>query len=434
MIQLKEYQQSIVYSAINNLNGACLFLDMGLGKSIVALEILHQLMKYKILIIAPLNVCRYTWTNEIKKFNKNNYDINVVCGEFKSVNEYSYTLINFEKVTKYKDLISIQNFDAIIIDESTRVKNPKTQIGKTLLKITRANRNAFVMCLTGTPAPERLHDLWSQISMVDRGESLGASYYSFLSKWFYKGGFRGYEWLPRHNAKEEIVDKVKNFCYIVERKDTNINNQCEHINVEFEMLEVEKKAYQIVKRKYILNVDDEQVLSKTASETINKLSQISCGFVYTDAQETKYLVTQSSKDNYLLSLVEQLTKCIVVYYYEATKEKLLKLLSPYHVYEIDQEQDFAKCETGVLLLHTQSGAYGLNLQYCNNMIFYSLTYSLERYLQTLKRIDRIGQDKVCYYYYLINSEIDKVIKEKLNDKEVKALDIIRKMKESEERE
>ena len=188
-----KYQEAAINKIIE-INRCGLFLDMGLGKTVITLTAINELkFNYfdvsKVLIIAPLRVAEDTWINEIHKWEHlNNLVVSLILGDkskrIKALNaQADIYVVNRENVSWLVDYLGKHwDFDMVVIDELSSFKNSSSLRFKGLKKvITKSNR---VVGLTGTPNPNGFMDLWSQIYLLDSGERLGRTLTSYRNEFF----------------------------------------------------------------------------------------------------------------------------------------------------------------------------------------------------------------------------------------------------------
>ncbi|MBE0435913.1 MAG: DEAD/DEAH box helicase, partial [Methylomicrobium sp.] len=212
---LHHYQNKAVDTILDRQKCA-LWLDLGLGKSVVTLTAISDLLDgfavKRVLVIAPLRVARSVWLDEAKKWEHlNDLRISVCVGDIKKrTNALSADadifVINRECVPWLVNFYGKKwPFDMIVVDESTSFKNPTRQRFKALRRVSgRAN---YMVLLSGTPIPNGLADLWSQFYLLDGGERLGRTLTQFRSRWFTKH-YSGFGYVPNAGALDEVKNIV----------------------------------------------------------------------------------------------------------------------------------------------------------------------------------------------------------------------------------
>ena len=333
------------------------------------------------------------------------------------------------------------DWDIIIIDESTCIKDPTSKIALAMLNLTYNVPDAYVMCLTGTPNPEESLDFYTQISVVDRGKRFGQSFNAWRNKYFYRPPY-SYNWVPfpfgpeGHSIKEVISDLCKDLCYVltdVELKEKIHLPEKRDIDVQF-ILENKTNKYYLEMKNNVLSLKDTDITAQNAAIVISKLLQLSSGIIYDNGigtqRQTHFIGLEKIKA--LITLINTINgKIIVCYNFNASYDNLCLYLDLYNIEYANAseitEQEFASSKTiKVLLLQPASCAYGSNYQEdCHIMIWYEGQSSGEKFSQTEARIYRQGQKKECIFYYLLGKgTYDKLARDKTRDKKTKALDIL----------
>jgi SNF2 family DNA or RNA helicase len=405
-----------------------LFLEMGLGKTVTTLTAIQQLISEldiaKVLIVAPKRVADMVWTAEAKEWEHlQGLSFAKIQGNEKQRLEAMQTKAQIYLVSRDNAAWlcgqfggSMLPYDMVVIDESSSFKNPSSVRFKAL-------KNAIqnvprVVLLTGTPSPNGLLDLWSQIYLLDRGQRLGKNITAYREAYFRKGysGF-GYELL---NQYEELIrSKISDICVSMKASDyLDLPARVEHL-VPID-LGSELKNYKRFEREQIMQtLDGTQVTALNAAALSNKLCQYANGTVYDGERSTHDL--HSFKLDALDEIVEasQGAPILVAWAFKHDRDRI-KQQHP-HARTIENQKDLDDWNAGkiqMLLMHPASGGHGLNLQHGGNIIvWYGMTWSLELYMQLNARLDRSGQTKSVQVYHLISSgtideDVIKAIKNK----------------------
>lgn len=425
-----KYQIKCVDHCIKNKRSA-LFLDMGLGKTVIILTVINYLLNRMdirgALILAPLRVVYEVWPAEVIKWDHlSHLSVGVLHGSKKervlksgnnlfAINYEGFPWL-YEQLQKYKrDKFP---FDYIIFDESTAIKNPKTKRFKLLKKIMKAFPRRTI--LTGTPSPNSLEDLWSQYFLLDDGERLGKSKHWFRQNYFYPIDYNQYQWAPYPTTAKTLSKKIEDITIRLTAEDylkmpPIINN-----NVEWSMTESIKKQYKKFERDYLLELQDETVTAVNAAALSTKLRQFISGFLY--SEEKEYIVHQEKLD--VLDEVvqsyygEQILIAIQYRYeYEMIKARYPKIpvifggINP----NVTRNRVHAwntKCSP-YLVVHPASIAHGVNLQKGGRiLVWYSIPWSYEHYTQLRGRLYRQGQEKpvICHHLIAKNTVENKVVR------------------------
>ena len=402
-----------------------LFLDMGLGKTVTTLTAVKEL-KYnrfqvcKVLVIAPKKVAEGTWTKEAAKWDHTKMlRVSPVLGSqakrIRALNTPAdLYVINRENICWLVDYYrNAWPFDMVVIDESSSFKSHSAKRFKALAGI--SSRISRMVELTGTPSPNGLADLWSQVYLLDGGERLGKRYSQFRERYFQpdKRGADGmiYSYEAKPGTEESILAKISDICISMKAEDYLELPDLTYHEVPVELDKKSWRAYQDLERKMILELpeDDELISVTSAAALSNKLLQLANGAVYDEDRQVHEV--HDCKIEAFLELVESLQgKPVLVFYnYQHDRERILKALekSGLRIRELKTTQDEDDWNAGridILLTHPASSAYGLNLQQGgNHVIWFGLTWNYELYTQANKRLHRQGQVNKVIIHHLVST-------------------------------
>ena len=393
-----------------------LFLEMGLGKSVVTLTAIWELMlNYflvtKVLVIAPLRVARDTWPSEIKKWEHlRGLTYSVVIGSEKErrlavMATAQVYLINRENVKWLIDNYPF-TFDMVVIDELSSFKNHQAQRFKALRKVRPGI--ARIVGLTGTPAPNGLMDLWAEIGILDLGERLGRFIGAYREQYFTPDKRNQnviFSYKPKSEAEDAIYEKIKDIAISMKSMDHIKMPECIHSSVTVRMDEKEKKFYEQLKKDMFLPFEEGEIDAVNAAALSNKLIQMANGAVYTEGE--KYVVIHDRKLDALEDLIEAANgkPVLIAYWYKHDLERIQNRFP--QALKLDSQKDFEDWNAGkvpVALIHPASAGHGLNLQAGGStIIWFSLTWSLELYQQTNARLHRQGQKDTVVIEHIINA-------------------------------
>lgn len=398
-----------------------LLLDMGLGKSICTLMAINQLINNRfevtiVLLIAPKKVAESTWVQEATKWDDTkNLKIVKVLGSAKQRIDALHTkadvyVINRENVTwlcdYYKHTIKQWPFDMLVVDESSSFKNPRAKRFKSLRRV----RGLFdrIVILTGTPAPNTLMDLWSQIYLLDGGERLGRTITEYRDRYFVPDKTNGhvvYSYRLKASAEKDIYKRLQSVCMSLKAADyLSLPERIENV-IRVEMTDAEKALYQMMERQHVLAISDSEIIALTAAAVANKLLQMANGYVYDDDKHCTKIHEQ--KIEVLKELADtNAGKPMLVFYNFRHDLTAIKKAFP-NARELKTDADVADWNNGhidMLLAHPASAGYGLNLQAGGHIIvWYGLTWSLEQYQQANARLYRQGQKDTVIIHHLVTT-------------------------------
>lgn len=419
-----EYQKFCIQKILD-VKKVGIWQDMGLGKTVTTLTAVKEL-KYnrfqvcKVLVIAPKKVAEGTWTKEAAKWDHTKMlRVSPVLGSqakrIRALNTPAdLYVINRENICWLVDYYrNAWPFDMVVIDESSSFKSHSAKRFKALAGI--RSRISRMVELTGTPSPNGLADLWSQVYLLDGGERLGKRYSQFRERYFQpdKRGADGmiYSYEAKPGTEESILAKISDICISMKAEDYLELPDLIYHEVPVELDKKSWKSYQDLERKMILELpeDDELISVTSAAALSNKLLQLANGAVYDEDRQVHEV--HDCKIEAFLELVESLQgKPVLVFYnYQHDRERILKALekSGLRIRELKTTQDEDDWNAGridILLTHPASSAYGLNLQQGgNHVIWFGLTWNYELYTQANKRLHRQGQVNKVIIHHLVST-------------------------------
>lgn len=410
--------QSYCYERILNTPYIALWLDMGLGKTVITLTAINAL-KYdrlepiKALVIAPKKVAEATWQEEAKQWEHlKHLKFSTVLGNVRErkaalAADADIYVINRDNVKWLVGVCEKWPFNCVVLDEASSFKDHSTQRFKAL-KSVRPEIDRLIE-LTGTPAPHSALDLWAQVYLLDQGERLGRFYSRYRSEFFNpdkRSTTQIFTWKEKPGALEKIQEKLTDICISMKSEDyINLPDLIEDI-VPVALSEHVQAAYSDFERSAVLSLGDEEVTALNAASLLNKLLQFSNGAVYDGDHEAHAVHTE--KLDALRELVERLNgeHVLLFYAFQHDKERIEAALSDLKLnirfYKgADDAADWNSGKIDVLIAHPASCAYGLNLQFGgSHVIWFGLTWSLELYQQANKRLHRNGQTKPVFVHIL----------------------------------
>ena len=427
-----EYQ---VYTTdfILNHTAAGIFLDMGLGKSVIALtavmELLHDRFDVsKVLVIAPLRVANTTWLDEVLKWEHlRGLIVSKVLGSkkdrtmalYKKADVYTINRENVPWLVEFYK--NCWPFDMVIIDELSSFKSPSAKRFRALKKVRHKIKR--IVGLTGTPAPNGLLDIWSQIYLLDGGERLGRTFSGYRSRYFhpqkYINGGIPTDYCLNEGAEEKIYSLISDFCISMKALEYLQMPDIIFNKVEVELSEKEMKLYLQLERDLLLPLEDSDVDAVNAAVLVNKLLQMSGGAVYDEFGDVQHI--HNKKLDALEDLIEAANgKPVLIYY--AFKHERERIKKQFDTGEINTSEDIVKWNRGEMklaLCHPASTGHGLNLQEGGyTIIWFGLTWSLELYQQANARLWRQGQKQtVVIHHILTKYTIDHRVMTALADKD-----------------
>lgn len=399
-----------------------LFLDMGLGKTVITLTAINELLYHrfevsKVLVIAPKKVAETTWSAEAQKWEHlKHLRISKLIGtaqqRIRALNTPADVyVINRENVPWLVDYDSnAWRFDMVVVDELSSFKSNKAQRFKSLCYV-RQHIRRFVG-LTGTPASNGLTDLWAQVYLLDGGERLGKNITHFRTRYCecetHGGHFITYSMKP--GAEESIKAAISDICISMKTEDYLTLPDCITVDVPVILDARAKRRYEQFEKDMLLQIDENTLDAGTAAVLTGKLLQFANGAVY--AENKNAVEIHSCKLDVLSELIEGLNgqHVLLFYNFQHDVDRITARFakSGLMVRQLKTDTDCRDWNNGkidILLAHPASAGYGLNLQQGgHHIIWFGLNWSLELYEQANKRLHRQGQREAVIIHRLITQD------------------------------
>lgn len=402
------------------------FLDMGLGKTISTLTAIEEL-KYDyceidtVLVIAPKRVAETVWEEEAKKWDHTKH---LTFSKIIGTEKQRLTAL---KVKADVHIISRDNiawlcslyaaklpYDMLVIDELSSFKAYQTQRFKSL----RLARPWFkrVVGLTGTPAPNGLINLWSQMYLIDRGERLEKTITAYRSRYFRPGASNGYvvySYNLLSDSERLIQERIKDICISMRAEDyLEMPERIDNF-VRVTMPDKLMDAYKKFERENVITLANEieegitTVNAVNAAALSNKLLQFANGAMY---DENKNVIPiHDLKLEALKEIIEAADgkPVLVAWTYQFDRDRIknyFRSMAPRELKTAEDINDWNAGKVQLMLAHPASAGHGINLQAGGNIIvWYGLTWSLELYQQFNARLYRQGQKQRTIIHHIVNS-------------------------------
>ena len=458
-----------------------LFLTMGLGKTAIILETLWELNPAcHVLIIAPKNIARCTWQNEIEKWNMPIRTQSLVVNEkgkdlskkkrdeildsIPTNTQGTVYFINRELVPALVKRFPEQSFPfkIVIIDESQSFKSYSSARFKAL-KTVRPYIDRLIL-LTGSPTPKSLEDLWSQIYLLDEGFRLGKNITTYRNTYFDPGlminnhpvDYRPKPMMIAPNGKPYLDENG-----MVISAETAIYNRISDIVISMKnkyiklppityndmyayMSDDEMKRYKNFMKTNVLDLaNGDKIEAANAAVLSAKLSQMASGAIYCNTtdengnpipnKDHKYEIVHEHK----LELCEYIinntdSPVIIAYHFKSDLDMLMDYLPKHGIQPVvfdgtpQMEKSWNAKQIPVMLIQPASCGFGLNFQQGGHtLIWYTIPWSLEEYEQTNARIYRQGQtEPVIIHHLMTKGTIDKRILSAVNKKSLSQQDLL----------
>ena len=429
-----------------------IFLNMSGGKTLITLDALCELqVTGHILVVAPKTIARSVWQGEIEKFGYpirtkslvvNERDKNLTKAKrdalieaiphepatmyFISQDLLPYLVNTLPEIPGYQQQLSIERsaqpvvawpFSTVIIDESQGFGSPTAKRFKAMARVAPLTQR-FIE-LSGTPTPNGLLNLWSQMYLLDQGQALAPTYSEYQSFCFdvvAKVDHRPIKWEPKDWAPQWIHQRVTHMVMSAENAEIPlpaVNYQEVRVSLDYD----QAKAYRSFRRNATLELSSEdpndpqvRVLeAKNAAVLHGKLLQYASGTIYTDDTGAYDVIHEKKLEltDYLIRQHPE-SSVLIAYRFRSERAQLMDYLSRAgHAVESfdgspEMIQRWNDRQIPVMLLQPQSAGHGVNLQHGGNvLIWHTLPESMAQYKQTNSRLIRISQDATVQIYYLL---------------------------------
>ena len=427
---LHEYQRYSIQFIVKHPFSA-LLLDCGLGKTIITLTALEDLLfdyfeAHRVLVICPLRVCA-VWANEIhhwKHLNSLQYIIAFGTAEERKAafnRRADIYIINRENVQWLVEDSGLPfDFDTIVVDELSSFKNHRSKRFRAMMKVRPKVKR--VIGLTGTPSSNGLMDLWAQFRLLDLGERLGRFIGNYRNTYFDPDKRNGpvvFSYKPKPGAEEAIYRRIADITISMKGSDylhlpDRVMNE-----VSVRMSESEEAHYRTFKKEMLLSLKGLEIDASNAAVLTGKLLQLANGAVYDGAGTVAHL--HDRKLEALEDLIEAVNgkPVLIAYWFQHDRNRILGRFPAEMLDTTDSITRWNHGEIPVALIHPASAGHGLNLQTGGStLIWFSLTWSLELYQQTNARLWRQGQkDTVVIHHIITTGTIDEQVMKALMHKD-----------------
>lgn len=426
---------------------AALLLDCGLGKTAITMTAGEELGCHNILVVAPRLVVD-EWVEEGQKWDHLKH-LKIVAVEpdkprqtrkeyfaRKILEPADIHVISRDAVDylKKSGLVKMEDYDMIVLDESTSFKNYSADRTLAVTGIVGPRK----VLLTGTPMPKDVADLFAQYRILDGGIRLEKTISKFREKYMRLVDPKRYIYAPLSGSLDTAFERVNDITISMRSCDKIKLPPLVSVRKELEFDEEAKKTYKALKRKLCLEFDDSVVTAKNSGILTNKLSQIANGFVF-DTEGNAHQI-HNKKIEALQNILEATAgkdgtreQVLVAYNFREDRRRILELCEELDIDTmcLDTPQAVAEFKKGsekgrVGLIQPKSNMYGLNLQeHCHRLIWYSLPWSYDEFYQTVKRVFRKGQTETTYMHtILIKDSVDYHLVDVLNLKQSNNLQFI----------
>ncbi len=411
---------------------SAIFLDMGLGKSVITLTSIFDLaldsfIIRKILVIAPLRVARDTWPAEIEKWDHlKGLTYSVAIGTEKErinalLQKVDIYLINRENVDWLVNRSDLPfDYEMVVVDELSSFKAHSSRRFKALRSVRPKVKR--VVGLTGTPSGNGLMDLWAEIGILDMGQRLGRFITHFRNKYFIPDKRNQniiFSYKPLPGSEEEIYRLISDITISMKSTDYLKMPECIINEIPVKLSDKEMKVYETMKQNLVLSLKDKEVDAASAASLSNKLLQMANGAVYAD--DGSVVPIHDRKLDALEDVIEAANgkPVLIAYWYKHDIERIQNRFTVTKLDTADSIKAWNNGEIPVAIIHPASAGHGLNLQTGGStLVWFGLTWSLELYQQTNARLWRQGQRETVVIHHIITKDtIDEHVMKVLKNKD-----------------
>ena len=398
-------------------------MDMGLGKTVTVGTAIGDLFAegelMRVLVVAPLQVAKTTWTQEFAKWDHLGHLRTVqVLGTPKQrlaalATDAQVDVINKENLPwlleHLKATKDLDRYDMIVVDESASCKEGKKKTGTGALSRfgvldVLARRAKRIILLSGTPIPEGIEGLWGQMYLIDQGERLGAYKTNFYNRWFRNvSKSPDYPiWEPMPGSAKEILRVCDDVVIKLKTGDLVELPPRLDLTVYFDLHAGARAAYDAMNRDLAIEIDSMNILAPNNAVKVGKLIQMASGTVYDENQVAHEV--HGCKIDALKSLLGECDENVVVWYwFKHDKKRLLeafphaRVMGDKGVYD-----DWNAGKVKLMLAHPAADGEGVNFQHGGSLsVWFTMPWSLRMYMQANKRMHRQGQTNTVRIYHLL---------------------------------
>lgn len=411
---------------------AAVFLEMGLGKSVITLTalfdlILDQFLIRKVLVIAPLRVARDTWPLEIRKWDHlSGLTYSVAVGNESErrtalMRAADIYIINRENVDWLITKSGIPfDFDMMVIDELSSFKSHQAKRFKSLLKARPSVKR--IVGLTGTPSSNGLMDLWAEFRLLDLGQRLGRYISHYRAAYFMPDKRNAeviFSYKPLSGAEDAIYQRISDVTISMKSCDYLKLPECVINEVPVVMNDKEMAVYDRFREDMVTKIKDKEIDAANAAVLSGKLLQMANGAVYDEEKVSCHI--HDRKLDALEDLIEGANgkPVLIAYWYQHDAERIRARFPVREIKTSQDIEDWNAEKISAAIIHPASAGHGLNLQAGGStLIWFGLTWSLELYQQTNARLHRQGQkDTVIIHHIIAKDTIDEDVMKTLRKKE-----------------
>lgn len=425
-----KHQKSTAAFMTMNRRAFC-FNEQGTGKTASAIWASDFLMKQgaikRVLVICPLSIMDSAWRSDLFSFAMHR-SVDIAYGSADKRSKIisggaEYVIINYDGVRIVRDAIINGGFDLIIADEATHYKNTSTLRWKNLSRILKPE--TWLWMMTGTPAAQSPLDAYGLAKLINP-TGVPRFFGSFRDMVMYK--VSNFKWVPKGSAVDTVFDALQPAIRYTKEDCMDLPDMV-YVKREVELTRQQKKYYNELKSRMIMQAAGEEITAVNAAAAMNKLLQISCGAVYTDKGDT---LEFDIKHRYkvLREVIDESSQKVLVFVpfrhaisiladklnADGISNAVIQGNVPVgrrtEIFKAFQEND----DPRVLIIQPAAAAHGVTLTAANTVVWWGPTSSLETYAQANARVHRAGQRHKCTVVQLEGSLVEKHVYRLLDSK------------------
>lgn len=422
-LPLKNYQVTGVKWLLQN-PFAGIFLDPGLGKTLIVLLAFHLLKKAGyvdwLLVVAPKNPLHQVWPEEVKKWGFE-FKVGMLHGPKKDdaikdkADIYLVSYDGLEWLHERMELLTTRGTGMLVCDESTKIKHLRSKRHQFLDAIVQCfGRRAI---LTGTPIPNGYDDLFGQIKVLDLGKRLGRFRSDYRTRFMTQlsESYMSRKFVPKNKeAVKKIEEAIRDICLRFSDRDLGLKKWNSH-TIKVQLPLTAREVYTRLEVGMVAKLIEGTVQANNPGVLTSKLRQVASGGVYI---ENELRVVKSikqlhdAKTDAVEDLIDELgdKPLMVVYEFEHDLQRLRARFGDIPAIKgkvsvkkgLEIMRSFNEGKVPLLAAQESAVALGLNLQKaCSNICWYTITWNLENYIQAIKRVHRQGQKNNVHVYHIV---------------------------------
>lgn len=430
-------------------NAVMLDLDMGCGKTRVAIDTVHERKdSFRALVVCPKAVVP-VWRENLEKFappgwscwdeqkgtiaTKTEHLKQFLSDHLRNPSTHQFVVVNYDCVWRKPmgDLLLKAGFSTVILDESHRAKAAGSKVSKYLAML--GKRVKYRMCLSGTPMANSPLDVYGQYRFLDPS-IFGTNHFEFLSRYAVMGGPER-RFVVGYKNQKELNEKFQSIAYTCRMSDIadrlKLPEQLPVTKLEVTLPAKDYKLSKELAKDFIAECNEggAVVVSNVLSKML-RMQQIASGYCVVQdgpAGEKRTQELNTAKADALEDLLSDISPeasvavfCVFVHDLDTVAGVAVK--AKRRAFELsgrtNQLNDWKKNPGGVIAVQIQAGSEGVDMTNANHAVYFSLPHSLAQYNQSKARLYRPGQTRPVHFCHLIaEGTIDEAMYKSLQRKQ-----------------